>query len=177
MQKNYTKTFSAIHWIHAAIIMFILIGATVNLPELPAKGGDLSPFKGHMIFGFVATFITIIRLLVLRKQPKLEPLNMGALRESLVRWNHRLIYVFLLLTGFSGMVTAKSTNLGQVLIFGKDASVYGGPDGITATLGTIHSVCSYTLMALVVMHIAGTILYMLKTKENILKRVGFAKGE
>jgi len=177
MTKKYTNAFSAIHWIHAAILIFILIGATLNLPDLPAKGGDLSPFKGHMILGFVATLIVVIRLLMLWKQPKLEPLNMGAFRETIVRWNHRLIYLFILLTGISGMITANSASLGQVVIFGSDPSVYAGPEGITATLGSVHTASAYILMALIAMHVAGTILYMIKTKENILGRVGFGKGD
>ena len=177
MKKSYTNIFSAIHWVHAVIIAFILIGATVNLPDLPAKGGDLSAYKGHIILGFVATVMTIVRLLLLRKQPELEPLNFDAFKEKVVRWNHRLIYVFLLLTGISGIVTAKSTNLGEVLIFGGDASAYGGPDGITDIFGAVHSFSAYTLAALIAMHIAGTILYILKNKENIIKRVGFGKGE
>ncbi len=177
MTQKYTNTFSAIHWIHAAILIFILLGATLNLPDLPAKGGDLSPFKGHMILGFIATVITLIRLFMLWKQPTLEPLDMGAFRETIVRWNHRLIYLFLILTGASGLATAKSTNLGEVVIFGNDPSVYNGSDGITATLGTVHSASAYILMALIAMHIAGTILYMIKSKENILGRVGFGKGK
>ena len=177
MTKKYTNAFSAIHWIHAVILIFVLIGATLTLPDLPAKGGDLSPFKGHMILGFVATAITLIRIFMLRKQPELEPLDMGAFRETIVLWNHRLIYLFLVIVGLSGMATAKSTNLGQVLIFGKEPSVYGGPEGITATLGSVHSASTYILMALIVMHIAGTLLYMVKSKENILGRVGFGKGE
>ncbi len=176
MAKKYTNPFSAIHWTHAAILTFILIGATLNLPDLPAKGGDLSPFKGHMILGIIATAITLIRLLMVWKRPKLEPLDMSAFRETLVRWNHRLIYLFLILTGASGLITANSTNLGEVVIFGNDPSLYGGPDGITATLGAIHSTSAYTLMALIAMHVAGVIFYMIKSKENILGRVGFGKG-
>jgi len=132
MTKKYTNAFSAIHWIHAAILIFILIGALLNLPELPDKGGDLSPFKGHMILGFLATLIVIVRLIMLKKQPELKPLKMDTFRENIVHWNHRLIYIFILLTGISGMATAKSANLGQVLIFGENPSVYTGPDGITA---------------------------------------------
>ena len=177
MTKKYTNTFSAIHWIHAAILIFILIGATLNLPDLPAKGGDLSPFKGHMILGIVASILTVIRLLMLWKQPTLKPLDMGAFRETLVRWNHRLIYLFLILTGASGLATANSTNLGEVVIFGNNPSVYNGPDGITATLGSVHSASAYILMALIAMHVAGVIFYMIKSKENILGRVGFASKD
>ena len=175
MAKKYTNAFAAIHWIHAVVLILLLIGGILNLPDLPAKGGDISPFKMHMILGFIALFIVVIRLIMLPKQPELQPLDMGEFRETIVRWNHRLIYVFILLTGISGLATANSTNLGQVLIFGSDPSVYGGPDGITATFGTVHTLSAYTLAALIVMHVTGTILYMVKSKENILTRVGFGK--
>ncbi len=174
MKKKYANSFAAMHWIHAIILIFILIGAIVNLPELPPKGGDLTPFKGHMILGAVATLFTIVRLILLLKQPNLEPLNISPLRESIIRWNHRFIYLFLLVTGISGIATVKSANIDKVVIFGKDISLYSGNDGIVSTFAAIHSFSAYTLLALIVMHIAGTLLYMLKTKENILLRVGFS---
>ncbi len=175
--KKYTNTFSAIHWIHAVIIIMLLVGATLNLPELPNRGADLTPFKGHMILGFFSTILTVIRLILLKKQSKLEPLNMDLFRKSVVAWNHRFIYLFLLLTGVSGMVIAKSTNLGSVVIFGDNPEIYSGSEGIASIFATVHSVSAYILMALVIMHIVGTILYMIKTKENILSRVGFKNKE
>jgi cytochrome b561 len=171
--EKYTKGFAALHWIHAVVLIFILTAATLTLPDLPEKASELAPFKGHMIFGFVATLLTFIRIYMLRKQPELPALNMGSFRESMVTWNHRLIYVMLVVVGVSGMATAKSANVGQVLIFGKDPSVYTGPGGITETLGSVHSVSTTLLMILIAMHVVGVLSYMLKSKSNILKRVWF----
>ena len=161
------------HWVHGAILAFILVGATLTLPDLPEKASELAPFKGHMIFGFVATLLTFIRIYMVRKEPELPPLNMGDFRESIVKWNHRLIYIVLVIVGLSGMATTKSANIGQVLIFGKDPSVYTGPGGITQTLASLHSMSTTLLMILIIMHVLGVFSYMIKTKENVLKRMWF----
>jgi len=182
MKTKYTNAFATLHWVHAVLITLLLIGGTFNLPDLPeltkdlAKlGSQLAPFKQHMILGFIATALIVIRLWMLRKQPQLEPLKVNPLRQSIIAWNHRLIYLFLIITGLSGMATAKSASVGQVLIFGKGASAYTGPEGITATLASVHSVSATILMVLIAMHVAGTLYYM-ATKENVLKRVWFGKA-
>jgi cytochrome b561 len=120
--------------------------------------------------------VTFVRIYLVRNQPELAPLEMGSLRQKIVTWNHRLVYVLLLIVGFSGMATTKSAHIGQVLIFGKDPSVYTGPDGITATLASIHSYAAYGLIALILMHITGTVAYALKTKENVFARVGLGRN-
>jgi len=171
--EKYTKSFAAMHWIHGAIILLILTVATLTLPDLPEKASELEPFRGHMILGFVATLLTFTRIYMVRKQPELSSLDMGSFRESMVKWNHRLIYIVLVVVGLSGMATTKSANIGQVLIFGQDPSVYTGPGGITETLASVHSVSTTLLMILIAMHILGVISYILKTKTNILKRVWF----
>jgi cytochrome b561 len=176
MQTKYTPLFSAVHWIHAIMITLIIGGALLTLPALPTNGIDLAPFRAHMIFGFVVTLVTFARIYLVRKQPELEPLKISALRQAIVTWNHRLIYVFLVVVGLSGMATTKSAHIGQVLIFGKDPSVYTGPDGITATLASIHSYAAYGLIALILMHITGTVAYALKTKENVFARVGLGRN-
>jgi len=172
MQK-YTKIFSSIHWVHAVIIVMLISGGFLSLPELPKSANNLAQFKSHMILGFIATILTIIRLIMLKKQPTLPPLNMSSARDILVKWNHRLIYIFLLITGFSGAATTKSANVGQVIIFGKDPSVYKGIGSITQTLSNIHTISATILLVLIAMHIVGVISYIIKSKENILKRVWF----
>jgi cytochrome b561 len=169
--SKYTKSFSIIHWVHALIIAMVLVGGVVSLPELPASGEQLAPFKNHMIMGFVVFVVLIIRVVLLKKQPTLLPLKVSAFREKLIKLNHRLLYIFIGFSAISGMATAKSANIGQVLIFGKEPSVYSGAGGITATLGQIHTASAYILAALIVMHIAGVVSYALKGNRDIIQRV------
>ena len=170
---SYKRSFVAVHWVHALLLGFMLIGASLGLPDLPAKGGDLSAFKGHMILGVITTLVVALRLWMLRSQPEMAPLKVSSFRASLVRWNHRLIYLFIIIVGVSGLATAQSASLGQVLIFGSDASVYSGPEGITGTLGSVHGASTTILMILIAMHIAGVVSYRIKTGECILKRMWF----
>jgi cytochrome b561 len=175
MANKYTRSFVTIHWIHAVLIAFLIIGATLSMPDLPKDGSGLAPFKMHIILGVLATLLAVIRLIMLRSQPKLEPLKFGPSKEQLVKWNHRLIYLFILLTGISGFATAQSAHIGQILFLGQPISTYTGPGGLTATLGSIHSFMAYTLAALVAMHVAGVIIYTIQTKEKVLARMGFGK--
>lgn len=176
MAKKFTNLFASIHWIHAAMITFVLIGATLTLPSLPETAEGLAPFRGHMIFGFVISFVTLIRIIMVLRQPTLEPLDMGSFREAIVRWNHRLIYLLLVVVSLSGMATSKIASIGQVVIYGEDPSVYTGPGGMTATLGMVHTYSAWLLAALILMHVGGVLSYMIKSKDNILRRVGFGQG-
>jgi len=171
--SKYKNSFVAMHWLHAVLISFLLIGATLKMPDLPAIGGDLSPYKMHIALGVLATLMVIVRLIMLRSQPKLQPLKVGELRQSIIKWNHRLIYIFLLLVGISGFATAKAANIGGIVWFGRDAADYTGPDGIVNIFASIHSTSSTILMILIVMHIAGVVSYKLKTGEPIMKRMWF----
>jgi len=175
MTKKYTNLFSAVHWVHAAMIAAVLMGALVALPVLPEVGQDLSAFKNHMIMGFAVTVVTFVRIYLARRQPELEPLKIDAFRQAVVTWNHRLIYLMLVVTGLSGMATAQVSNIGKVLFLGADLSAYTG-DGLVGTLGTVHTYSAWVLGGLIVMHVAGTLSYMVKTGDNVLKRVGFGQG-
>jgi len=171
--EKYNKSFVAMHWIHGLAIAFVLVAATATLPDLPKNAADLAPFKGHMIFGAVVTLLTIARIYMISRHQELKALDIGTIRASIVRWNHRLIYLTLLVVGASGVATVKSANIDKVLILGEDPSLYLGPDGITQSFGVIHSVSTTLLMVLIAMHIAGVVSYRLKTKECILKRMWF----
>lgn len=170
MQK-YTKSFALIHWIHAILIALVLVGGLVNLPDLPKSGSELEPFKMHMIMGAIVFVVLIIRVILLKKQPELEPLNVNQTREFFIKLNHRLIYIFIALSAISGTVTAKSANIEQVVIFGKEPSLYSGAEGLTSIFAQIHTFSAYILLALIVMHILGVISYIAKGNKDILKRV------
>jgi cytochrome b561 len=176
MAKKYTNLFASIHWIHAAMITFILIGSILMLPPLPETAEGLAPFRGHMIFGFVISFVTLIRIVMIVRQPKLESLDLGTFREAIVRWNHRLIYIVLVIVSLTGMAASKMASIAQVVIYGKDPSVYTGPGGVAGTLGMMHTYSTWLLAALILMHVGGVVSYMIKSKDNILRRVGFGQG-
>jgi cytochrome b561 len=173
MQK-YTKAFSAIHWIHALFIALALLGGLFSLSELPKTlaGVDLSNYQKHMIIGIIVLFILIVRIILLKKQPQLPPLDVNKTRELIIEVNHKLLYVFIGFTALSGMALAKSSNLGEIIFLKKDPNSFISSN-LTEIIAQIHSVSAYILLGLIIMHVAGVISYILKGHKDILQRVWF----
>jgi cytochrome b561 len=171
IMNKYTKSFVTLHWLHAILLAFLLIGASLKMPDLPKVGGDLSPFALHMLVGAVATLLLFVRWFMSRSQARFVLYETS--KQKLVDWNHRLIYLTIAIVGLSGMTTAKVSNLGSVAIFGSDATNYTGPTSLVSTFAQIHSVSTIVLMALIAMHVVGVILYLIQTKTNIIQRMWY----
>jgi len=169
--STYTKSFVAMHWMHGLLISFVLVVAKINMEHLPEVGGDLSQYKGHIILGLLATILTLVRIYLAIKQPEQPTLNMSQARQKIATLIHRLIYVALLATGITGVATAKSANLGDVVLFGADSLVYTGASSITRALAEAHEASTTALIILIALHIFGVIAYQVQGKGNILKRM------
>jgi len=162
-----------IHWIHAALIAFVLLSGGLILSEMPNNVDKIGSLKVHMILGVLITVITLVRLFKISKHPEMKPLEVGTGREQIIKWNHRLIYLMLIIVGLSGMVAANTSGLGDIVFFGKEAELYADATSLSKLAGGVHAVATKLLMALIVMHVAGIISYMIKTKKNVLKRMWF----
>ncbi len=141
------------------------------MPDLPKAGGDLSPYGVHMIIGAIATMLLLIRWFMSHSQSHFTLYETS--KQKLVDWNHKLIYLFILITGLSGVGMAKVSNLGTVAVFGGDASSYTGPTPLVNTFAQVHSVSTTILMVLIAMHVVGVILYLIQTKTNIIQRIWY----
>jgi cytochrome b561 len=171
--EKYSKCMVRIHWIHAALIAFVLLSGGLILSEMPNNVDKIGSLKGHMILGALITVITFVRLFKVSKHHEMKPLEVGAGREQIIKWNHRLIYLMLIVVGLSGMIAANTSGLGDIVFFGKEAELYADATSLSKLAGSVHAVATKLLMALIVMHVAGIISYMIKTKENVLKRMWF----
>ncbi len=173
--SKYSKKFVTLHWIHGVIIAFLLIGASLNLPELEVKMSldQLLQFKMHIIIGIVATLLTVIRVLLAKgEKSKIEPLYSVGFKKILANANHILIYITLFIVGISGVLTASSANIGEIAIFGKDLSIYKITEN-TELFGEVHEFATTALIVLIVMHIVGVIGYRISTKKCAVDRMKF----
>ncbi len=171
--EKYSKCMVRIHWIHGALIAFALLSAGLVLSEMPDNVEKIGSLKLHMLLGIFITFITFVRIFKIRNHPEMKPLSVGASRENIIKWNHRLIYLFLIIVGLSGVIAAKTSGLGDIVFFAKEAELYADATSLSKLAGTVHAVSTKLLMALIVMHVAGIVSYVIKTKENVLKRMWF----
>ena len=162
-----------IHWIHAALIAFVLLSGGLILSEMPNNADKIGSLKVHMLLGILITVITFVRLFKVSKHPEMKPLEVGTGREKIIKWNHRLIYLMLIIVGLSGVIAANASGLGDIVFFGKEAELYADATSLSKLAGGVHAVATKLLMFLIVMHVAGIVSYVLKTKENVLKRMWF----
>jgi len=171
--EKYSKCMVRIHWIHGALISFLLLSGGLILSEMPNNVDKIGSLKGHILIGLFVTLITFVRIFKIRKHPEMKPLSVGAGREAIIKWNHRLIYVMLVIVGLSGMIAAKTSGVGDIVFLGKEAELYANASALSQMAGTVHAVATKLLMALIVMHVVGIISYVIKTKEKVLKRMWF----
>jgi cytochrome b561 len=170
---KYNKGTILFHWIHGALLMFVLLTASLVLSNLPDNAEKIPSLQIHIILGIVVVVLTIIRLIVLNKNEKLKPLKMDTFRQTIVTWHHRLIYIVIFLIGVSGIISAKSANLGAIVFFGSKEKLYEVVAQYGDIFFTIHGILAKILLFLIVTHIAGVIFYIIKNKDNILKRIWF----
>ncbi|WP_044417916.1 cytochrome b/b6 domain-containing protein [Halarcobacter anaerophilus] len=174
MELNQRHKTSAVvlHWLSGVLILFVLTTGSLVLSDIPNTMEKISSFRVHMILGIAITILTIIRITVIVKSKKLEPLKVSKFRAKLIKFNHIAIYVVLLLIGLSGILLAKGSGLGEIVFFGSNTELYNSFKDYS--VGIVHRVLTKVLLFLIVMHIVGILSYKFKTKECVLKRMWFS---
>lgn len=171
LAKRYNNSAVILHWVSGLLILFVLATGSLVLSEMPNTLEKLNSFRVHMVLGIVITVLTIIRIVVIIKSKKLEPLKVSDFREKLIKFNHIAIYVVLLLIGLSGILLAKGSGLGEIVFFGSNAELYDSFKDYG--VGMAHGFLTKVLLFLIAMHIVGVFSYKFKTKESLLKRMWF----
>lgn len=170
--KTYSNPLVILHWFQGILLTFILVSGTLVLSNIPNTIAKIGSLKMHIVLGLFIFLLTIVRLIALAKYPKPAKLTqMGIWREKLISLNHLFIYSVIIAMAISGVVLGKMTGLSDIIFFGSTLAL---PENFkTLTVGVVHGMLSKVLIALIVIHIIGVFSYMLKTKENILKRMWF----
>ena len=170
--KKYPASMIIAHWL-TVILLIVNAYMGLKLEELEKTRG-LTPetfgnFKTHALIGALILLITLFRMFIKRKNagrlPQLQYYSEG--HKKIVNTVHALMYLLLILIPIVGMLNMYQAGVFGVC-FGKEF-----PENATLshTLHEIHELLVKLLLVLVIAHVAGVIRYILKTKENIFKRM------
>ena len=173
MKKKYSNLQSFLHLIQGVLLVFVLVTGTIILSSLPNEISKLQNLQVHFILGLIIFLLTIIRIIVLLKSPKVKPLDVSMFKSKLIKFNHISIYVVVILTAISGVVLAQGSGLVDMILFGVDKEFYKSFEDLP--MGVIHSILTKLLIFLILMHIIGGFSYKLKSKEALFSRVWFSK--
>lgn len=160
---RYAPSQIAVHWLAAALIVFLLLTGTFVLAELPNTADKAGNFRIHMILGALAAVLVVVRVLLRRRKPQ-PP---AVVAERWAHLGHMGLNLLVVLLAGSGVVLALQS--------GVLAAVLGSaplPESLDGrTLRKVHGLLSRLLMALVAVHVLAALYHQWVVKDNLLLRM------
>ena len=159
---KYPGSMRALHWLRALVVIGTLsVGLLmVNLPDdLPAKFEQLYP--NHKQFGLLALLLCLVQL-VLRSRSRLPapPAGLRPWERRLSTFVHRAFYALLIivpLMGYSMSSTFTQSDGVPFFFMGQLPELLPKNDRWFEVFQLLHRIFAYTLLALVVLHVAGAL--------------------
>ena len=169
----------ALHWLRAVVVfgMLTLGLVMVNLPdELPAKFDLLYP--NHKQFGLLALLLTLAQLLIRSRGGVPEaPASLQPWERLLSKVAHRTLYVLLIivpLMGYSMSSTFTQSDGVPFFFLGHVPELLPKNDRWFEVFQLLHRIFAYTLLALIVLHVAGALKHRFLDKDDdadVLRRM------
>jgi len=167
--KKYPKPMIAIHWLTVILLVIVFIKGK-GLEDVEFNEANFNQYRAHALLGMALLILTVIRLFVKKAYKNSLPPEITYYSEghkTMVNLVVKLLYVFLILTPLFGFIMIFET--------GAMTADFGGPfpEGahFNETLEILHKGAIFTLVALVVMHVGGVVLYKFKKGENLVKKM------
>ena len=169
---SYGTIAKAFHW-----VMFLLIGAMFPLGYVMADL-DLSPqklqlYSWHKSFGIVILFLAVLRLgwRLFRAPPPL-PAAMPVHERFAAHGVHALLYVCLLALPMSGWLMSSASGL-PVVVFRlwQLPDLIGASEPLRLALLIVHQSIGFFLLALLVVHVAASLVHHHVRKDDVLLRM------
>jgi cytochrome b561 len=162
-----------LHWISAILILVALTTGVLWFQATPNTSPDkIAQLGAHMSLGIAILILTIARLAVRVFTPTPERAATGsAPLDRIAAATHYGLYVAIVLMAASGIMTAAMAGL-PAIVFG------GSREPLPATLSDLapriaHGVLAQIIVALVCLHLLGTLYHHFVRKDHPLRRMWF----
>ncbi len=164
----------ALHWLSAAVIMFLLVTGTLVLANMentdPNKVNNL---RIHMLLGGLALALILGRIVWRAKTQQPAHLQTGnALLDKLGVAAHYALNLIALLIAVSGVSLAIFSGLVDVVFFGQGVLPENFFDYVPRY---VHGISTKVMIGLIILHIAGGAYHALIVKESPFRRIWFGK--
>ena len=162
---RYSAAQIAIHWLVAAVVLFLLATGMLVLAELPNDAQKVGNLRIHMILGGLAGMLVVARIVMRRRLPA-PPAMPG---DKLAHAGHMALNLAILLMAASGMLL--------VLQSGTLDAVFGNgtlPENFKDfTPRKVHGLVAKITMGLIALHVAAALHHQLIVKDGLLSRMRF----
>lgn len=166
---RYSTGSKILHWL-IAIIVIVMLTAGFFLGDLP-KQYRPTAFFFHKSFGLTVLFLMVIRLLwiAFTGKPNL-PITVSFWQKALARSVQFSLYLFLFAMPLSGWIMAVSANKPPPFFGLFHANLPIAPNkNLAHFMNDLHTVFAWTLIVLILLHIAGGLKHYFIDKDRVLQ--------
>ena len=168
--RRHPRALRVLHWLIAALIIAALIFGTFVMARLP-NSDPAKPFAllKHMLAGTAILGLSIARLVVRAKAPRLAPMSSGmAWADRIVPVVHRVFDALVLLMVGSGVVMALVSGLPESIFLGRGAL----PERLDPVLlHALHVLVGRLLAAVLALHVAGAFYHQFILRDGLISRM------
>lgn len=171
-QDSWGSVTKFLHWLIALLVLFmVVLGLTMGLFPKPFK---YTLYAIHKSTGITILFLMLVRLAwrFMNPTPKF-PNHIPNWQQKAAHASHTLLYAILILMPLSGWIMSTAGGHPTKVWWWLVINAPGIPKdkAISHTAGDIHEFLAWTLVAVLVIHIAAALMHHIKHKDNILKRM------
>jgi len=174
--SKYNNLQVALHWLTAALILFMLVTGTVVLANMDnADPNKINNLRVHMILGGVALVLTLGRIAWRAKTAQPDHLQTGKpLLDKVGVAAHYVLNLLVLLIAVSGVSLAIFSGLPDVVFFGEGTlpkSFFDyGPR-------YVHGIATKVMIGLIILHIIGGAYHAFVVKDSPFRRIWFGQSQ
>ena len=168
MVKRYHPGLVTLHWL-IALLIFTVAFLGIYLDDFARTAQKPGLLGIHMAVGLLTLVLMVVRIFVRVNTPKPAPVTAGnAVFDWIGKATHLGLYVFVILTTGTGMITSMQGNLIPV--------VYGGVGTLPADFFTIkafigHVISLAVLILTIFLHIGAALYHQLLLRDNLIARM------
>ena len=168
--RRHPRALRVLHWAIAALIIAALIVGTFIMARMPNSdpGKPFALFK-HMLAGTAILGLSVARMLVRAKAPRLAPMSSGmAWADRIVPVVHRVFDALVLLMVGSGVAMALVSGLPESVFLGHGAL----PERLDPVLvHALHVLVGRLLAAVLALHVAGAFYHQFVLRDGLISRM------
>jgi cytochrome b561 len=175
---RYTPSAIVLHWL-VALLIFATFPLGVYMQDLPLSPYKLKLYSYHKWIG-----ITVLLLLAIRLSWRLTH-TPPPLSDSVAAWQrrasaivHGLLYLLMVAIPLSGWLMSSAKGF-PVVWFGvlPLPDLVGKDKALGDLLASVHQVLNFTLLGLVILHVAAALQHHFIERQPFLQRMGWNRKE
>ncbi|OCG02977.1 cytochrome b [Gilliamella sp. wkB112] len=156
-----------LHWSSAVITIIISMIMFVKIQAAFILGGMSHVFLLHKSFGVVIFMLTVWQIVVVIQDKVPDVLaNQAKLQRALSKSVQGMLYILLIILPLSGyLMSGHSLNVFGII----SIPAIDMPNEFYSFFHALHKSCSYLLVLLLIMHIAGALYHYFCCKDKVLQ--------